>query len=114
MQAAAPGPMKAVAAPQAKEAVKTKKHAKRQARMEKRMEKFSKLIERKLAKRGISLEPGESQELDRNLRLAIIFAIIAVATNIVAFFIPFIWLISYLAWLAAVIFFVLWLVSYLE
>lgn len=47
----------------------------------------------------------------RNLRLALILGGIAIALSIVGYFVPFMWILASLAWLAAVIFFIIWLVN---
>lgn len=45
------------------------------------------------------------------LKLCLVFLALAVALSIVAIFVPFIWILSSLAWLGAVIFFIVWLVN---
>ncbi len=45
------------------------------------------------------------------LKLCLIFVALAVIFAILGWVVPFIWILSYLAWLGAVIFFILWLVN---
>ncbi|MDX2283804.1 MAG: hypothetical protein NW241_06560 [Bacteroidia bacterium] len=75
-----------------------------------RQEKLQQLLDKKMDK----LEQKASKkpmELDRYLKLAIIFFIAAVIFSVVSVFVPFIWILSSLAGLAATIFFILWLVE---
>ncbi len=47
----------------------------------------------------------------KNLRLALIFAAVALVLGILGWVVPFVWYLSGIAWLVAVVFFVLWLVG---
>ncbi len=81
------------------------KELKKQFKQEKKMAKMEKF----LSKLGIDF----SDPVQKWLWLAIIAGGIAVILYILGYFIPFIWIISYLAWLAAVVFLILWLVKML-
>jgi hypothetical protein len=65
--------------------------------------KFSKQL-----KKGKSIDIHDERQM---LRLWIIFALVALVLSILGIFITFFWYISGLAWLAAVIFFILWIVA---
>lgn len=65
--------------------------------------KFSKQL-----KKGKSIDIHDKRQM---LRLWIIFALVAIVLGILGLFIPFVWYLSGLAWLAAVIFFILWIVA---
>jgi hypothetical protein len=45
------------------------------------------------------------------LKLFILFLIISVVLGIIGLFVPFFWILSALAWIGTVIFFILWLIS---
>jgi hypothetical protein len=65
--------------------------------------KFSKQL-----KKGKSIDIHDERQM---LRLWIIFALVALVLSILGIFITIFWYISGLAWLAAVIFFILWIVA---
>ncbi len=65
--------------------------------------KFSKQL-----KKGKSIDIHDKSQM---LRLWIIFALVALVLSILALFITFAWYLSGLAWLAALIFFILWIVA---
>lgn len=70
-----------------------------------------KMAQKKLSKqlkKGNSIDTKDEKQM---LRLWIIFALAAIVLAIIGWFVPFVWFLSGLAWLAAVIFFVLWLVA---
>ncbi|WKN32471.1 hypothetical protein PZB74_03805 [Porifericola rhodea] len=56
------------------------------------------------AKNGLS-------DLDKNLRLAIIFWGAGLILSILGYTVPFIWVLASLAWLAGTVFFIIWLVE---
>ncbi|NCU05964.1 MAG: hypothetical protein GXC73_18515 [Chitinophagaceae bacterium] len=62
----------------------------------------------KQLKKGKALDTKDKSKM---LRLWILFAIIAIVLGIIGWFVPFVWALSGLAWLASVIFFVLWLIA---
>jgi hypothetical protein len=65
--------------------------------------KFSKQL-----KKGKSIDIHDKSQM---LRLWIIFALVALVLSILGLFITFAWYLSGLAWLAALIFFILWIVA---
>lgn len=77
---------------------------------------FSQKIALKMAQKKLSKQLKKGNSIDTKdekqmLRLWIIFALAAIVLAIIGWFVPFVWFLSGLAWLAAVIFFVLWLVA---
>lgn len=68
----------------------------------------TKLVTKKLNKKIAKAERGEStQALDKNLRLAIIFAVAAIVLSLI----PGVWWLGGIAGIIAVVFFVLWVVD---
>lgn len=68
----------------------------------------TKLVTKKLNKKIAKAERGEStQALDKNLRLAIIFAVAAIVLSLI----PGVWYLGGIAGIIAVVFFVLWIVN---
>jgi hypothetical protein len=70
-----------------------------------------KIVQKKFTKqlkKGKSIDIHDERQM---LRLWIIFALVALVLSILGIFITFFWYISGLAWLAAVIFFILWIVA---
>jgi hypothetical protein len=65
--------------------------------------KFSKQL-----KKGKSIDIHDKRQM---LRLWIIFALVALVLSILGLFVTFAWYLSGLAWLAALIFFILWIVA---
>jgi hypothetical protein len=55
--------------------------------------------------------PAASEKSRHYFRLFIIFLVVAVGLGIIGLFVPFFWILSSLAWLGTVIFFILWLIS---
>lgn len=77
---------------------------------------FGQKIALKMAQKKMSKQLNKGKSIDikderQMLRLWIIFALVAIALSILGIFIGFLWFLSGLAWLAAVVFFVLWLVA---
>ena len=71
-----------------------------------------KMIQKKLKKNAVAGKKAIDVKDERQmLRLWIIFALVAIALSILGIFIPFLWYLSGLAWLASVIFFVLWIIA---
>ena len=96
----------------AKELRKAKKHEKRAKKMKKMLEKAQKKVDRKMKKKAAK-DGGGLKSLDRNLRLAIIFAIAAVAASILAGIAAtsILWWISSTLWIVALVFLILWLIN---
>lgn len=59
----------------------------------------------------LAQKPAGSGQSHHYLKLMIIFIILAVVLSIIGAFVPFMWILASLAWLGAVIFFILWLVN---
>ncbi|MEM6805787.1 MAG: hypothetical protein AAF696_30590 [Bacteroidota bacterium] len=101
--------------PKAPEAVETQAKTKKELRKQKRAEKIANFIQKRVEKRIAKLEKkrkkGSFSDLDRNLQLAIIFGVGAVALSILGYFLPFLWVLSGLAWLIGIVFLVLWLIE---
>lgn len=77
---------------------------------------FVQKIALKAAQKNLKKELNSSKKLDTKnksqmLRLWLIFAVIAIVASIIGVFVPFVWVISSLAWLASLIFFILWLIA---
>jgi hypothetical protein len=77
---------------------------------------FGQKIALKMAQKKLSKQLKKGKSIDikderQMLRLWIIFALVAIVLGILGLFIPFVWFLSGLAWLAAVIFFILWLIA---
>lgn len=71
-----------------------------------------KMIQKKLKKNAVAGKKAIDVKDERQmLRLWIIFALVAIALSILGIFVPFLWYLSGLAWLASVIFFVLWIIA---
>jgi hypothetical protein len=71
-----------------------------------------KMIQKKLKKNAVAGKKAIDVKDERQmLRLWIIFALVAIALSILGIFVPFLWYLSGLAWLASVIFFILWIVA---
>lgn len=88
--------------------------SKKELREQRRMEKQSARISKWMSK----FDKNSTTALDRYLRLAVFFAIVAVAISIVFWILPEIVVLSsllsagiFVAWLAALVFFVLWLIE---
>ena len=70
-----------------------------------------KMAQKKLSKqlkKGKSIDTKDERQM---LRLWIIFALAAIVLAIIGWFVPFVWFLSGLAWLASLIFFILWLIA---
>jgi len=70
-----------------------------------------KMVQKKLSKqlkKGKAIDTKDERQM---LRLWIIFALVAIALGILGIFISFFWFLSGLAWLAALIFFILWVLA---
>ena len=77
---------------------------------------FSEKIALKIAQKNYKKELNTSKSLDtkdknKMLRLWLIFAVIAILASIIGIFVPFMWVISGLAWLASLNFIVLWIIA---
>ena len=77
---------------------------------------FAQKIALKIAQKDLKKQLSTSKKLDtrdksKMLRLWIIFALIALVASVLAYFIPFMWAVAGLAWLASLIFFVLWIIA---
>lgn len=77
---------------------------------------FGQKIALKMAQKKMTKQLKKSKSIDihderQMLRLWIILALVAIVLGILGLFIPFVWYLSGLAWLAAVIFFILWIVA---
>ena len=94
----------------AKELRKAKKHEKRTKKMKKMLEKAQKKVDRKMKKKAAK-DGGGLKSLDKNLRLAIIFGIAAVAVSIVAGIVGGIWWAITPLWIVALVFLILWLIN---
>lgn len=77
---------------------------------------FAQKIALKMAQKKLSKQLKKGKSIDvhderQMLRLWIIFALVAIVLAIIGWFVPFVWFLSGLAWLAALIFFILWLIA---
>ncbi len=101
--------------PKAPAPVKTHTKTKKELRKQKRAEKIANFIQKRVEKRMVKMEKKRKKngfsDLDRNLQLAIIFGLGAVALSILGWFLPFLWVLSGLAWLIGIVFLVLWIVE---
>nr|WP_294904240.1 hypothetical protein [uncultured Lacibacter sp.] len=70
-----------------------------------------KMAQKKMEKQLKKGKALDTKDKSKMLRLWILFAIIAIVLGIIGWFVPFVWALSGLAWLASVIFFVLWLIA---
>jgi hypothetical protein len=69
------------------------------------------MVQKRLNKqlnKGKAIDTKDERQM---LRLWIIFALVAIALGILGIFISFFWFLSGLAWLAALIFFILWILA---
>lgn len=105
----------ASAVPNVSGPAKTQTLTKKELRKKKRSEKVAKFIQKRIEKRLDKIEKKTGKrgfsDLDRNLQLAIIFAVGAIALSIIGYFLPFLWVLSGLAWLASVVFLILWIIE---
>lgn len=77
---------------------------------------FGQKIALKMAQKKLSKQLNKGKAIDTKdkrqmLRLWLIFAAIAIVLAIIGWFVPFVWFLSGLAWLASLIFFILWLIA---
>lgn len=71
-----------------------------------------KMAQKKLKKDAVSGKKSiDFKDKKQMLRLWIIFALVAIILSVLGWFVPFLWYISGLAWLASLIFFILWIVA---
>lgn len=88
---------------------------KKELRQQKRAQKLNKFIQKRLQKRAAKIEKQRGKQgfgdLDRNLQLAVIFGVAALALIIMSSLISFLSVISAIAWVAALVFLILWLVE---
>ena len=71
-----------------------------------------KVVQKKLKKDAVAGNKSiDIKDKKQMLRLWIIFALVAILLSILGWFIPFVWYLSGLAWLASLIFFILWIVA---
>lgn len=87
----------------------SKKELKKQERLEKAITKAEKKLD-KLEKKGVDF----SDPVKKWLWFAIFAWAAAIVLYILGYFVPFIWWLGYLAGLAGTIFFVIWLLKFLE
>lgn len=80
----------------------------------KEMKKEMKALARDFNSITESQETNFLDDLDENLRKAIIFWAIGLAISVVATFVPFIWILASISYLVGTIFFILWLVEELD
>ena len=92
----------------------SKQANKKEARKQKRAERIKKLMANRLEKINKKAKKRGFSDLDKNLQLCLVFVVASIAFGIASYFAPFLWILSSLAGLAAAIFFVLWLIEYLE
>lgn len=89
--------------------------SKKDIRKQKKAAKLSKFIQKRLKKRAAKLEKQrEGQgygDLDRNLQLAILFGVAALALIILSTILSFLSVLSAIAWVAGLVFLILWLVE---
>jgi len=72
---------------------------------------------RELTKEWKATSPNSESfldDLDPNLKKAIIFWALGLVLSIVASFVPFVWILASISWLVGTVFFILWLVEELE
>lgn len=71
-----------------------------------------KMVQKKLKKNTVAGKKSiDTKDKKQMLRLWIIFALVALVLGILGWFIPFVWVLSGLAWLASLVFFILWIVA---
>ena len=71
-----------------------------------------KMVQKKLKKDAVAGKKSiDIKDKKQMLRLWIIFALVAILLSILGWFVPFVWYLSGLAWLASLIFFILWIVA---
>ncbi len=71
-----------------------------------------KMVQKKLKKNAVAGKKSiDIKDKKQMLRLWIIFALVAIVLSILGWFIPFVWYLSGLAWLASLVFFILWIVA---
>lgn len=95
--------------------VETSVLSKKELRKQKRAQKMAKFIQKRMDKRMTKLEKQRKGQgfgdLDRNLQLAILFGVAALALIILSSIISFLSVLSAIAWVAGLIFLILWLVE---
>jgi hypothetical protein len=77
---------------------------------------FSQKIALKIAQKSVKKQLKKANSIDikdksQMLRLWLIFGAIAIVATLLSWFVPFLWIITGLAWLACLIFFVLWIIA---
>ena len=96
-------------------AVESTSFSKKELRQQKRTQKLNKFIQKRLQKRAAKIEKQRGKQgfgdLDRNLQLAIIFGVAALALIIMSSLVSFLSVLSAISWVAALVFLILWLVE---